>query len=219
MLTRELPSQAYPYLNLDDKVYQALQMMSDYQLQHLPLVEAEKYFGMVSEKELLEAPDDSIALRELQDYYPMPAVHENDHFLKAVAETVENHLSLIPVVDDNKAIVGLVTATDLLRQLYQFLNLQHHGALIVIELDQRSYSFSEISRIVETNDAQITQLNTEVNAEGKMTLTIRLNKTEVSDIVATFQRYEYVVKYYFGEELYENELKNNYDNLMNYLKF
>jgi len=25
------------------------------------------------------------------------------------------------------------------------------------------------------------------------------------------------VKYYFGEELYENELKNNYDHLMNYL--
>jgi acetoin utilization protein AcuB len=25
------------------------------------------------------------------------------------------------------------------------------------------------------------------------------------------------VKYYFGEELYENELRNNYDHLMNYL--
>jgi acetoin utilization protein AcuB len=39
----------------------------------------------------------------------------------------------------------------------------------------------------------------------------------VSDIVATFQRYEYSVKYYFGEELYENEIKTNYDHLMNYL--
>jgi hypothetical protein len=39
----------------------------------------------------------------------------------------------------------------------------------------------------------------------------------VSDLISTFQRYEYNVKYYFGEELYENELKTNYDNLMNYL--
>jgi hypothetical protein len=51
-----------------------------------------------------------------------------------------------------------------------------------------------------------------------MEVTIKLNKLEVSDIVATFQRHEYNVKYYFGEELFENELKTNYDNLMNYLK-
>ena len=48
-------------------------------------------------------------------------------------------------------------------------------------------------------------------------VTIKVNKFEISDIVATFQRYEYTVKYYFGEELYENELRNNYDHLMNYL--
>jgi acetoin utilization protein AcuB len=35
--------------------------------------------------------------------------------------------------------------------------------------------------------------------------------------VATFQRYEYQVSYFFGEEEYENELRNNYDHLMNYL--
>ena len=51
-----------------------------------------------------------------------------------------------------------------------------------------------------------------------MQVTIRINKPEVSDIVATFQRYEYNVKYYFGEEHYANELRTNYDNLMNYLK-
>jgi hypothetical protein len=71
---------------------------------------------------------------------------------------------------------------------------------------------------VETNDAQIIQLNTYSDAaSGNFYITLRINKTEISDIVATFQRYEYQVKYYFGEELYENELRNNYDHLMNYL--
>ena len=51
-----------------------------------------------------------------------------------------------------------------------------------------------------------------------MQVTIRINKTEISDILATFQRYEYNVKYFFGEEQYANELRSNYDNLMNYLK-
>ena len=85
-------------------------------------------------------------------------------------------------------------------------------------MDSRNYSFSEINRLVESNDAQITQLNTYTDPEtGMMQVTIRLNKLEVSDIIATFQRFEYNVKYYFGEELYENELRNNFDNLMNYL--
>ncbi len=48
-------------------------------------------------------------------------------------------------------------------------------------------------------------------------VTIRISKMEVSAIIATFQRYEYNVKYYFGEEMYENELRGNYDNLMHYL--
>jgi hypothetical protein len=99
------------------------------------------------------------------------------------------------------------------------MSLSQPGALIVLEMDSRSYSFTEINRLVESNDAQITQLNTFTDAEtGMMQVTIRVNKLEVSDILSTFQRFEYIVKYYFGEELYENELKTNYDNLMNYLK-
>lgn len=51
-----------------------------------------------------------------------------------------------------------------------------------------------------------------------MQVTIRVNKLEVSALLGTFQRYEYNVKYYFGEEVFENELKSNYDNLKHYLK-
>ena len=72
--------------------------------------------------------------------------------------------------------------------------------------------------MVETNDAQITQLNTYFdNSQGVFFVTLKINKMELSDIIATFQRYEYQVRYFFGEEQYENELRNNYDHLMNYL--
>jgi hypothetical protein len=72
---------------------------------------------------------------------------------------------------------------------------------------------------VESNDAQITQLNSFTDTEtGVMQVTIRINKVEISDVISTLQRYEYSIKYYFGEEHYENELRSNYDNLMHYLK-
>ncbi|HZI01400.1 MAG TPA: CBS domain-containing protein, partial [Flavisolibacter sp.] len=141
----------------------------------------------------------------------------NEHFLKAIQTAVINKLSIVPVVEE-KQLLGIVTYNDLLRNASDFMSLNQPGALIVLEMENKEYSFTEINRIVESNDAQITQLNTFTDPESGVTqVTIRISKLEVSDIISTFQRFEYNVKYYFGEELYQNELRTNWDNLMNYL--
>jgi predicted transcriptional regulator len=217
MLTRDLISQSIPYLHLHDKVYHALQLMNDYHVAHLPVVKDDAYLGIVSEEQLLHSEEDD-RIEELLVKDEASSVQADDHFLKAVQVAVANKLSVVPIVEKEQ-MLGVVTYDDLLRNTSNFMNLNNPGALIVLEIESTSYSFAEISRIVETNDAQITQLNTAVDPEtGIMQVTIRVSKMEVSDIIATFQRYEYNVKYYFGEELYENELRSNYDNLMNYLK-
>jgi acetoin utilization protein AcuB len=217
MLTRELISNSIPYLHKEDKVHHALQLMNDYHVAHLPVVENDSYLGIISEEQLLQSDDDN-TLDELHITDGTTSVQANDHFLKAIHTAVVNKLSVVPVVEE-KHLLGIVTYNDLLRNASNFMSLNEPGALIVLEMDSKNYSFNEINRIVESNDAQITQLNTYTDPEtGLSQITIRVSKLEVSDIIGTFQRYEYNVKYYFGEELFENELRTNYDNLMNYLK-
>jgi predicted transcriptional regulator len=217
MLTRELISNSIPYLHKEDKVHHALQLMNDYHVAHLPVVENDSYLGIISEEQLLQSDDDD-TLDELNITDGTTSVQANDHFLKAIQTAVVNKLSVVPVVEE-KQLLGIVTYNDLLRNASNFMSLNEPGALIVLEMDSKNYSFNEINRIVESNDAQITQLNTFTDPEtGMSQITIRVSKLEVSDIIGTFQRYEYNVKYYFGEELFENELRTNYDNLMNYLK-
>jgi len=217
MLTRELISNSIPYLHTNDSVYHALQLMNDYHVAHLPVVDSDQYLGIISEEQLLQNDDDT-TLSQLQITDGTTSVNANDHFLKAIQTAVVNKLSIVPVLED-KQLLGIVTYNDLLRNASEFMSLNEPGALIVLELESKNYSFTEINRIVESNDAQITQLNTFTDQEnGTIQVTIRVSKLEVSDIISTFQRYEYNVKYYFGEELYENELRTNYDNLMNYLK-
>jgi acetoin utilization protein AcuB len=217
MLTRELISNSIPYLHKEDKVHHALQLMNDYHVAHLPVVENDSYLGIISEEQLLQSNDDD-TLDELHITDGTTSVQANDHFLKAIQTAVINKLSVVPVVEE-KHLLGIVTYNDLLRNASNFMSLNEPGALIVLEMDSKNYSFNEINRIVESNDAQITQLNTFTDPEtGMSQITIRVSKLEVSDIIGTFQRYEYNVKYYFGEELFENELRTNYDNLMNYLK-
>ena len=219
MLTRELISPSLPILHLNDKIFNALQMMNDCHVSHLAVDDDGKYVGTVNEEVLMQAADDTVEIREIKESFAGFSVNQNDHFLKALQLAVENRLSVVPVINENKELLGVVSYREMLKQASEFVNVKDPGGLIVLEMEAKDYSFNAISRIIESNDAQIKQLNTTTDPQnGLIQVTIKVDKPEISDIVATFQRYEYNVKYYFGEELYENELKSNYDNLMNYLK-
>ena len=191
--------------------------MTDYHLSHLPVIADEKFLGLVNEDQLLNIEDDQQVLEKCLTHLSPLAVHANMHFYEAVRMANENSLSVVPVID-NGVWIGAITDSDLLKWMGKVNGSEEPGGIIVLELEKREFSFTEITKLVETNDAYITHLNTYFDSNLEILLvTLKLNKLEISDIVATFQRYEYIVKYYFGEELYENELKTNYDHLMNYL--
>ena len=48
MLTRDLISNSIPYLHKEDKVFHALQLMNDYHVAHLPVVENDSLVGLIS---------------------------------------------------------------------------------------------------------------------------------------------------------------------------
>jgi acetoin utilization protein AcuB len=218
VLNKEILSITIPPLQLTDSVGRAQDLMADLHVAHLPVVENDKLIGMVSEDSLLNVSDDALTLSQLQQEFSHIAVHADTHFIEAVQFANEFHLTVVPVVEKESEYVGAISATDLLKQVGKIMGVNNPGAVIVLEMDKISFSFSEISKLVETNDAQITQLNTFWDAPtSTFYVTLKINRLEISDIIATFQRYEYKVKYYFGEELYENELRSNYDHLMNYL--
>jgi acetoin utilization protein AcuB len=192
--------------------------MADFHVTHLPVIVEDKLAGLVSEDDLLNVENDSTLLAQLQPGFSRISAHADSYFYEAVQLVNENGLTLIPVVTGESEYAGAIIATDLLKHLGRVTGVNDLGGIIVLEMEKVSFAFTEISKLVETNDAQIIQLNTHTDAaSGSFFITLRINKAEISDIVSTFQRYEYQVKYYFGEELYENELRNNYDHLMNYL--
>jgi acetoin utilization protein AcuB len=218
VLNKDVISVAIPTLHLDDTAAQALQLMAEFHVAHLPVVVDSKLAGIVYEDDLIEITDENTLLSDLQTTFSKLVVKAENHFLEAVQLVNEYGLTVVPVVEGDQEFFGAISQADLFKQLAKQTGANEPGGIIVLELEKRGYSFSEISKLVETNDAQITQLNSYYdNTTETFLVTIKVNKFEISDIVATFQRYDYTVKYYFGEELYENELRNNYDHLMNYL--
>jgi acetoin utilization protein AcuB len=205
-------------LHPGDTVAQALAQMADLHVMQLPVTESDKLLGLVDENDLLNASDDQMPVSQLENTFSKIVAHANSHFIEAVQFVNEFNLSIIPVVNKETEYLGSISAADLLRHLGKITGVNDSGGIIVLEMDKVNFSFSEISKLVETNDAQITQLNSFSDPQtGSFYITLKVNKFEIADIVATFQRYDYQVKYYFGEELYQNELRDNYDHLMNYL--
>ncbi len=217
MLASQLINTHYPAINLFDRVSFALQLMEDYDVQHLPVLGEEKFAGLVSKDDLLDA-DENAFLSSLENQLIKTSVKGKEYFLSAVKIASQDQLSLVAVVNENQELLGAITLVSLLQNVSTFLGIEEPGGLIILEIDKRNFSFGEISRLIETNDAYITQLNTYTETEtGLVIVSIKINKVEVSDIVATFQRYDYQIRYYFGEEQFTNELKENYNHLMSYL--
>ncbi|MEP6513046.1 MAG: CBS domain-containing protein [Parafilimonas sp.] len=218
MLASEIIQTDFPQLNLTDEVDVALQLMDELEVQHLPVINEERFAGIISKNDLLHF-EKSLPLSSLQHELIHSSVYFQHHFLSALKLASELNLSLVPVVNEANELIGCISYRQMILKLSHFLNTEEPGGIIVLETQKHNFSFGEISRLIETNDAYITQLNTSADElSGLLTVTIKINKTEISDIIATLQRYEYSIKYYFGAEHYENEIKENYDLLMAYLR-
>jgi len=219
MLTTELINNNIPRLQLQDGIAKAMQLINDYRVTHLPVVAPDgKYLGLLSEDDLMDIEEEKGSVQYFEGTLVQASVKENEHFLNAVNCCNRYETSVVPVVNEEKELVGVITLTDLLKALGDFSGANEIGGIIVMEMERSQFAISEISRLVESNDAHILHLNTTVHAEtGLLTVTIHLNKKEISAIVATFERYEYDVIYFFGDEQFENEIHSNYRHLMNYL--
>lgn len=217
MIIADLSINGFPSIHPGDKVVFALLLMEEYDIRDLPLTENDICLGIVSKNDLLDV-DGQSSIKMLQNDYRKIFISPNAHFTSALKLFHEFNLSLIPVVDQASVLLGVVKMENLLKGLYEFLGVESPGAILVIQIEKNQFSLGELCRLVETNNAYITQMNTYIEKESnRLIVTVKLNRKDISDIVATLQRYDYNILYYFGEEHYENELKENFDSLMTYL--
>lgn len=218
MLTIDLINNNIPRLQLQDSVAKAIQLVADFKVTHLPVVSENTYLGLISEEDLLDADDDKVPVEALQKYFIPASVKDNVHFLNAVNTSIQFDTNIVPVINEEAEIAGIISTTDLLKTLGNFAGANEIGGIIVLEMERSQFAISEISRIVESNDCTILHLNSHTDqVTGLLTVTLHINKKEIAAVVATFERYDYDVIYYFGNENFENEIHSNYRHLMNYL--
>ena len=99
------------------------------------------------------------------------------------------------------------------------LLVQGPGGILILRLNENNYSLQEISRLVEENNAKVLSLNiaTDDNLTEKIRITLKLNISEMSHVIATFERFGYEIIASFQENELQNNNSENLGLLMKYL--
>ena len=98
MLNKEIISASIPSLHLNDPVSQALDLMADFHVTHLPVVVEDKLAGLIGEDDLLNVEDDTTRLSQLQNLFSKTTAHADSIFFEAVQMVNEFGLTVVPVV-------------------------------------------------------------------------------------------------------------------------
>jgi acetoin utilization protein AcuB len=219
MLAKDLISDVVPALRTSDTGLKALSYMDIFRVAHLPIVNNSEFLGVISDKDIydLNMAEEPIGNHTLSLIRPF--VLYNQHIYEVIELTAKLELTIVPVVDESNGYIGVITQNDLLKHFADLIAVKQPGAIITLELNVSDYSLSQIAQIVESNDSKILSLYISSPGDStKLEVTLKINRTDLTSILQTFNRYNYTIKASFMEsDMNANKLDDRYEMFMRYL--
>lgn len=205
-------------LSPEDTVQTALEVMEEYKVSHLPVIEGDIYLGVIGENLLLDATSDDLQLSIYKNGLPRAFIGADKHIFDAVNLFHEYNVSLLPVLDADENYMGYLHPQDIVMTMGGMLSSKIPGAILVLEVNQADYQMSQISQIIEGNDAKILACYiTSTPNSPLLEITLRINRKDLTPILQTFQRYNYIISATYHESVHTLDLKDRYENFMKYL--
>jgi len=218
MLAIELVSDTIPPVHTSDSIQKVMERMQEFRIRHLPIVNEEQFLGLVSDSDLVEETDYQVPIGSLALSLVNPYVLEDQHIYDVIRLFYEQQLTIVPVLDSKKNYKGLIAINTLVEYFAKLTSVSDPGGIIVLEIGDKNNSLAHMAQIVESDNAQILSSYVRTFPDStRIEITLKVNKVDISAIVATFMRYEYEVKATFNHSDNNDNSKDRYDSLMNYL--
>jgi len=218
MLAIDLISDEIPPLKVNDKVKNGLHWMEEFKVTELPLIDNGKFLGSISEEELLNHGNPDALLKDLTHKLQEVFVFQHQHIYEVIANISQFKLSVIAVLDKNKNFIGIIDLPMIMSKIANLTAMKDPGGILQLELNINDYSLAEISNIVESNGAKILSSYIYTHDDSKkMDVTIKVNISDLSAIIQTFERYNYQVAAFFHKSTMEDDIKKRYDAFVHYL--
>lgn len=192
--------------------------MDDWKLKQLPVATETGFFqGLVDEKRLLELSRPTSSLEEVGRLDVSigcgQSLHEAMHLL------VQYGLTLLPVVTSSGDYLGAVTQESLLKELAGWIGADREGSVIVLDVDAKDYSLVELARLVESNNAHVLSVLTQVDPDtGRYHVALKIDLVDASPVLRCFERFHYTVSYHFMEHgVVDEQLRCRMSELLYYM--
>jgi len=219
MIAEDLINHMIPPLKGSDDAHKAIVWMEEFRCNYMPVVDAGKLLGFISEEIILETNDIEKHVKDFNLAGVNCYVHLDTHFYDILKIAADNKLQMVAVLNDSQTYCGVITVQDTLTSFAQTAAVQLPGGILVLSMTHVDYSLAEISRLVEENHAKI--LSSIVKEDpldpGKLRLTLKINQIDLSRIVATLERFGYKVIGRYHESKNVGDEKERIDMLLRYL--
>ncbi len=221
LIAKNLISESIPIVTPDEFGSKVLALMEIFRISHLPVVVDKLFVGVISEKAIYDAENFENKIDKIISPIALqPYVYGNQHIFEVASIALNFEVSIVPVLDFDNTYIGSITREVLALKLSELFSSSEPGGIIVLELLDSDYSLSQISQIIEGNDARILSLyiSKKPGASKKMEVTIKVSAVDLSGIIQTFTRYDYLIKATYQDQS-ENKsfFDDRYDLLMRYI--
>ena len=218
MLAKQLITESIIPLKTSDTGKDALNLMNEYKISHLPIVNNIDFLGLISEADINNLNNTKAPLGNHLLSLTHPFVTEYQHIFEVIKLIASLKLTLVPVLNDKNHYLGVITLNNLVDHFSKIIAVQNPGGVIVLEINYNDYVLTEIAQIIESNDAKILSLYVTSHPDStKMELTLKINKIDIYSILQTFNRYNYIIKASYSEGDDFDDLQERYESLMKYL--
>ncbi len=200
MFVKDFITKEYPVLKIDDTGEYALALMDDFKTRNLPLLDSNGlYKALIFEKDLLNFRDAQLPVINAAkvSYFIRP----DTDWLEALGFISQYNLSILPVASNEKDYYGIISTDTLIEQVSKLTNAEEPGAMIILEIYPQDYSATDIARIIESNNAHLLSLLTQIDpTSGNWLVSLKIDIEDASTVLRSFERFNYQIKYAFMKD-------------------
>lgn len=200
-------------LKPSDKGEFALEMMDDWKIMCLPVVDEGKYLGVVEKSDLKP----TTKIKDVVNTDVSFLIPEKTFLWKLLElfQTTGDQLKV--VVDEEGRYRGCITPQNILRALNNSYTINTQGLYLRIDISGRDYSLAQIGHLAESEDVKIMGLWIFGDDIDELTILLKTNTLQVAGFIATLQRMGYVVTTQEFHDDSGSSDENRFGQLMKYL--
>ena len=204
-------------LSLTDKLSSAKALFLACSFSHLPIVKDSQLIGLIAENDFQDIELNEDLIEKHLDLIQHFSTLNTNVWINLIKLFATNRTNILPVIDDKQRYLGYYELNDILQRFLETPFLNEGGYLIIVEKNILEYSFSEISQIVEANNAKILGAFITKRVGDTVQITLKISDHDISNTLQSFRRYNYHVIAGNIEDQYFEQLKERSEYLQKYL--